>query len=256
MQQRSVRVAGAAGLALALAVGGVALALAVSNPAADGSGSALCSASAPKLTVQGSGEASASPDLVTLSIGINVTDSGAQASLVDDNSKANAVTTALERGGVAAKDIQTTDVSIQPQYNFAGTITGYQMANTITAKLRNFATAGAVVDAAASAAGNAARIDSLSFSIEDPRKIEDRARTDAVHQAVSHARSMARAAGERLGPVCSLADATPLDNTGVIHGAFAPSAAAADAVPLQPGTQDATAQITMVYALEPPHAGA
>ena len=125
------------------------------------------------------------------------------------------------------------------------------MTNTLTAELHDFATAGSVLDALTSAAGNATRIDSVTFSLRDPRKIEDTARTDAVHQAVSHARSMAQAAGERLGPVCSLTDQSSSDYAPSAFGAERASSAAA--VPLQPGTQQESAQITLVYALEQPH---
>jgi hypothetical protein len=92
----------------------------------------------------------------------------------------------------------------------------------------------------------------LTFSIEDPRKIEDKARTDAVHQAVSHAQSMAQAAGERLGPVCSLSDDSSPSyfNPGPLHAAA--SSAAAAPVPLQAGTQQVSAQVTLVYALVQP----
>ena len=182
--------------------------------------------------MQGTGNASATPDLLTVSVDIDVTEPSAQASLVDDNSKAAAVIAALKQGGVAAKDIQTSDVSIQPNYSLTGTITGYEMTNTLTAQLHDFSTAGSVIDAVAAAAGNAARIDSLTFSIQDPRQIEDRARNDAVHQAVSHARSMAAAAGERLGPVCSLTDDSSPDyaqpsprGAAIAAGAWPPGAA-------------------------------
>lgn len=253
MAQHTVRVAGAIALTVALAVGAVALGLAASNTAPTSAAVVPCSGSAPKLTVQGTGNASATPDLLTVTVDIDVTGPSAQASLVDDNTKASAVTTVLKQGGVATKDIQTSNVSIQPQYNLAGNITGYEMTNTLTAKLRDFSTAGSVLDSLTAAAGNAARIDSLSFSIDDPRTIEDTARTDAVHQAVSHARSMARAAGERLGPVCSLTDDSTPDYLptpfGIANGA-AQSAKAA--VPLEPGSQQVSAQITLVYGLVPP----
>jgi len=199
--------------------------------------------------------ATGTPDLLTVSVGIDVTDSSAQASLADDNSKATAVTAALQQGGILDKDVQTSNLSINPHYNISGAITGYEVTNTLTANLHNFTTAGAVIDALASAAGNAVRVNSLTFSMQDPRGMEDQARTDAVHQAVSHAKSMAEAAGDRLGPVCSLSDQTP---TGYVspdlnsQGAYA-SASAAN-VPLEAGTQQASAQVTIVYGLERPTA--
>jgi hypothetical protein len=261
MQTTTMRVAGVIGITVALAVGGVALGLAASGPspvASSGSPpSAVCAASAPKLTVQGTGTASATPDVLTVTVDIDVTDPSAQASLVDDNTKASAVTAVLRDGGVPAKDIQTSDVSIQPDYNLAGSITGYEMTDTLTAELRNFSTAGSVLDNLTAAAGNAARVDSLTFSIEDPRTVEDTARTDAVHQAVSHARSMAQAAGERLGPVCSLTDSTTPDFgfDQPLKAASASTPNAQNTVPLQPGTQQESAQVSVVYSLEQGHAG-
>jgi uncharacterized protein len=256
MRGRTGRAVLVGGVVVALAVGGVGLGLAASQspgaPLAQASPSALCASSAPKLTVAGSGLASATPNLLTVAIDINVTGSGAQVSLTDDSSRAGAVTAVLEPGGVAAQDIQTSDVSLQPQYSLTGAVTGYQMSNTITAKLRDFTTAGSILDQLASAGGNATRIDSLTFSIADPRSIEDQARTDAVHQAVSHAQSMARAAGERLGPVCSMSDQSsatfPQYNT---FDEAAPGMTASGAtVPLEAGTQQESAQVTLVYGLE------
>jgi len=252
MQQRIARVVGVVAVVGALVVGGVALGLAASVETSAAAPPAPCGGSSPKLTVQGTGNASATPNLLTVSLDIDVTDPSAHAALVDDNTKASAVTTVLQHGGVADKDIQTSNVSIEPQYNLGGTITGYEMTNTITAELRDFSTAGAVFDEVTGAAGNAARIDSLTFSIEDPRTIEDAARTDAVHQAVSHARSMARAAGERLGPVCSLTDQSPDFGLQVPSAAGKAASAPSDQtpVPLQAGSQYVSAQITLVYGLE------
>jgi hypothetical protein len=102
--------------------------------------------------------------------------------------------------------------------------------------------------------GNATRINSLDFSVADTRGLEDRARTDAVHQAVAHARSMAVAAGEQLGPVCSLTDRSQTENYNEPFAAGLPSATsnAPAAVPLEAGSQQETAQVSMVYALLPP----
>jgi uncharacterized protein YggE len=214
-----------------------------------------CGGSAPRLTVQGTGLANGTPNLLTVSVGIDVTDPTAATAMTDDNAKATAVTGVLTQGGVAAKDVQTSNLSINPQYNSKGVITGYEVTNTLTAKLRNFATAGSVIDAIAGAAGNATRLNGLNFSVEDTRGLEDRARTDAVHQAVTHARSMALAAGERLGAVCSLSDQSQTQVYGQNFSAQASAAGvdnAASPVPLSPGSQQETAQVTMVYALRPP----
>jgi uncharacterized protein len=223
-----------------------------SSHAADPSPS--CGGSGPKLTVQGTGLATGTPNLLTATIGISVTDGTATAALADDDNRATTVTSLLSKGGVAPADVQTSDVSIFPNYNDHGYITGYQVSNTLTAKLRNFANAGSLIDAVAGAAGNAIRLNSLTFSVEDTRALEDQARSDAVHQAVSHAQSMALAAGERLGPVCSLTDNSQTNSSPPYLQFGQASAAPADnaaGLPLEAGSQQESDQVTMVYELLP-----
>ncbi|MDA8183623.1 MAG: SIMPL domain-containing protein [Acidimicrobiales bacterium] len=252
----------------AVALGAVALAAgstlaACSSQASAAAAPPSCSAGSPKLTLQGNGLASAPPNLLTVVVEVDVTKPSASSALADDNAKTAALSAALVHGGVASKDIQTSGLSIQPQYNYphgVQTLTGYSVSNTVTAKIHDLATAGSVVDSLGAAAGNAVRIDALSFSVQDPRSLQDQARADAVKQAVSHAQAMATAAGERLGPVCSITDDASVPN--VVHapaygynGIAAGSLAAPSAsVPLSPGTEQQSASVTMVYSLVAPRA--
>jgi uncharacterized protein len=122
--------------------------------------------------------------------------------------------------------------------------------NTVTATLRHIAVAGAAIDAVVGEAGNAAQINSLSFSFSNPGRVQDQARARAVQQAVSHARAMASAAGRRLGPVCSLSDSTPVQNPIQNTQDFASAGLSANAaVPVEAGRQSESDQITLVYAL-------
>jgi uncharacterized protein YggE len=215
-----------------------------------------CAGSVPKLTVQGNGTATGTPDLLTLVAQVDVTDATAEASLADDNARTAAVVGALEADGVAAKDVQTTNLSIQPNYTWTDNtekLTGYAVDDTISANFHApFATAGKAIDDITGVAGNDLQIEALNFSFEDPRMVEDQARTDAVTQAVSHAESMAAAAGEQLGAVCSVTDDSAVQQyypVGDDSAAGSPQTAAR--TPLQPGTQQETAQVTVVYALRP-----
>jgi hypothetical protein len=213
-----------------------------------------CAGSVPKLTVQGSGTATGTPDLLTLVAQINVADATAELSLADDNARTAAVLAALEADGVAKKDIQTTNLSIQPNYTWTDNterLTGYAVNDTISANFHApFSASGKAIDDITGIAGNDLQIEGLNFSFEDPRVVEDQARTDAVTQAVSHAQSMAAAAGEQLGAVCSVTDDSAVQQYNPEPGAFASaSGQAATRTPLQPGTQEETAQVTIVYAL-------
>jgi uncharacterized protein YggE len=111
--------------------------------------------------------------------------------------------------------------------------------------------AGAVIDAATGAGGNAVSVDSLSFTRTDPRTLENRARSDAVHQAVTHAAAMAGAAGQRLSALCSLTDQSGLTTPTPLRLGAVAASADASSVPLEGGTQQASAQVTLVYELVP-----
>jgi uncharacterized protein YggE len=235
-----------AGLGLALTDAGA------STPAPVPAG---CSGSNPKLTVQGTGQAFGTPDVLSAVFGFSTTAGTTSAALSQNNAKVSQAVTALGANGVAARDIQTTGLSLQAQYAYphgVPTLTGYAATNTITATLRSTATAGAAIDAVVNATGDAVQINSLTFSFGNPTAVEDQARADAVHQAVSHAHAMATASGRTLGPVCSLTDNTqptgPYPNAGLDYAQNA--AGVANSVPVEPGTQTETDQVTLVYALK------
>ncbi len=239
----------------ALVVGGTGLGLALSAGAgASVAGPAGCGSSGPRLTVQGTGQASGTPDLLTAVFGFNSTAGTSAAALSQNNAEVNQALLALGGKGVAHADVQTTGLTLAPQYVYpkgVPTLTGYSVTNTVTAKLRDTKTAGDALDAVVNATGNAATINSLSFSFSDPTQVEDQARTKAVHQAVAHAGAMASAAGRKLGPVCSLTDNTQpaLLTPGAAGLAYGAQSDAASSVPVEPGSQTQSDQVTMVYAL-------
>jgi uncharacterized protein YggE len=211
------------------------------------------------LSEQGTGVVTATPDLLTLTIGVSSTGPTATTALSANDTAGTAVLAAFKAGGVAAKDLQTTGLSIQAEYAMTGTVvTGYEVDDTVVAKIRTLTTAGTLIDAAVTAGGNAVRIDGLAFSLTNPRPLQDQARTEAVHRAVSHAEAMAAAAGEHLGALCSLTDenqtggtTTPVIFRAAAGSSTAGSAAAAPSVPVQTGSQTVSDQVRVVYALVP-----
>jgi uncharacterized protein len=239
---------GAAGLAVALT--GVAAATPASPPSAQAS----CASSAPHLTVEGTGQGSGTPDVLNAVFGFSSTAASSAAALSQNNSEVALALQSLSANGVAKSDTQTTGLNLSAQYAYphgVPTLTGYQATETITATLRNASTEGTAIDDVVNATGNAAQVNSLTFSFGNPSVVQDKARTAAVHQAVAHAQAMAAASGRKLGPVCSLTDNT--QPTGLPSGYGLNDAAAptsqATALPLEPGTQIESDEVTMVYAL-------
>ena len=107
-------------------------------------------------------------------------------------------------GGVAAKDVQTTDLTINPDYTTTSdgqtVIDGYDVSNSVDDhRDRKLGSAGAVIDAATAAGGNALSIDSLSFERPDPRTLEDRGPARRGAPGGRPRRRHGRAAGQRLG---------------------------------------------------------
>jgi hypothetical protein len=199
------------------------------------------------IQVKAVGKVTGTPDTVTIAVGVQTTASTAGAALDENNAKANAVIAVLKGKGVAVADLQTSGLSVSPTYSNSGnTITGYQVTNSLTVTLHGIDKAGAIIDAVQSAAGDATRIDQLSFSIGDSSSLRTAARTDAVKQATASAKQLAAAAGVQLGQVLSITE-DPDDQTN--PPVYAAAEAAAGSVPIQAGSQDLTVTVQLVFAI-------
>jgi len=200
------------------------------------------------IVAQATGTISGTPDVVTVVIGVQTQSASAQTALDDNNKRAADVIAVLKESGVAPADLQTSQLSVNPSYDEKGQlITGYQVTNMVTAKLRDISTAGAVIDAAGKTAGDAVRVQQLSFSIDDDSALRAEARADAVKRAQAQAKQMADAAGIQLGAIRSITE------TPVAMPAVYPSLAAADSaagsVPIEPGSQELSVVVQVVYAI-------
>jgi uncharacterized protein YggE len=209
------------------------------------------SGSPPAITAQGTGRVKGQPDLLTLVLGVETRAASSDAALKDNANRANALIDTLKGHGVAAADIATSQLSISPTYDNNGQhITGYQVSNQVTARLHDLKGAGAVIDAAAGAAGDAIRIQQVALSFDDDSALLATARADAVRRAHDQADQMARAAGVRLGRVRSISEGTSVSQPYPRLGAFPAPGAAAAPTPIQPGTQELTVDVTAVYDIE------
>jgi uncharacterized protein YggE len=236
----------------ALALGGAALGVATQSSGAVDRPQPGCGPTAAKLTVEGTGQATGTPDLFTVVVRVAASGPSATAAMATDNTLAAGVVTAFTGGGVATRDIQTSGLTLQPNYAYpkgVPTITGYQVTNSITATLHDISKSGALLDAVVAAGGNAVQIQSIGFSASDPSLVAARARARATTQAVTHARALARAAGQSLGPVCALTDEPEASVNEHAAESLGSDAAGTTDVPIESGSQTQSAQVTLVYAL-------
>jgi uncharacterized protein YggE len=210
--------------------------------------SAASDQTARTISTRGLGVVTGTPDTLDLVIGVQTSASTAADALAADNTKAAALIASLLKGGVAKADLQTTQLEIQPTYaDKSVEITGYQVSNTVRATLHNLTSAGTVIDDAARAAGDAARVQEISFSIGDDSALLAQARVQAVKQAKTQATAMAAAAGTSVARVRTISEVTSGGVPITYNGAAASSAAAA--VPLEAGSQQLSVSVDVTYDL-------
>jgi uncharacterized protein YggE len=199
------------------------------------------------ITSHGTGRVSGAPDVMTMSVGVETRATHASDALSQNGALTAAVIRSLTAHGVATKDIQTAQLSLYPQYdNSARTITGYQVSDSVTAKVRDISKAGPTIDAALAAAGDAGRMNGVSFSFDDNSQLLAQARKDAVTQAIAQAQQLAAAAGVKLGSLQSLTEDSS-QPPNVFNSAPSAPAPGGGGTPIQPGTQDLTVQVTGVW---------
>jgi uncharacterized protein len=212
------------------------------------------SADRPTLTVHGTSTIDAVPDLLTVVMGVQTMAAAAAAALADNNTKSQRLLAQLRTSGVADRDLQTSQLSVNPTYDPKGKINGYQVTNLVTAKLRQLDKAGGLIDSAAAAVGDAVRIQSLAFSVDQTSATFEKARAAAVKDATTRAKTIAKAAGVRLGRIRTITDDTqpapPPLTFGVGAAASTGTGAAAPAIAIAPGTQQVTSNVTVIYELK------
>ncbi len=194
------------------------------------------------ITVTGNGTANATPDKASFDFGVQVNASTAADAISKDNEQANAIIAALKNAGIDSADIQTTQVSLWPQTSSDGTqITGYQASNSVnvTAPLGK---AGDLVDAAVGAGAN--NVDGPNLDVSDQSSYYAQALKLAVADAKTQAQAIADAAGLTLGGILHISDEGSAP-TPIMYGALA--ASAKSATPIQAGTQQIQATVTVTY---------
>ena len=199
-----------------------------------------------QVTVVGSGHVQGVPDTLTADVGIEFTARDVTAAMDQTNTRQQAVIDALANAGADRKDISTTNVTLQPQYdNAGGTITGYRAANAIRVKIHPAGTASRLLAVIVGTGGDATRINSVSYSIADDSQLVKDARARAFQDAKDRAAQYAQLSGLGLGKIISISEAS---------GGAAPTATPAprmmpSSVPLEPGQQTVSFSVTAVWEL-------
>lgn len=236
-------------LALALALPGVAMAH--TDQPAIGAASTL-------LTISAEGKTARIPDLAVFTAGVTTQGATASEALAANSAAMNRLMAALRKAGIAERDIQTSQISLNPLYGqpVVGPngmvvqepkIIGYQATNTVNVRSRDIAGFGKVLDALVASGAN--QVNGPAFQIAEPAAALDEARTSAMKTARARAELYAKAAGLRVVRIVSISES---GGYAPPQPVYAMAKMAEDrSAPISAGEVEAQVNLTVQFELAP-----
>ncbi len=169
------------------------------------------------ITVNGTAEAFAIPDVATFSFGVTEKAKTVAEAQTAASDKINSALSAVRGSGIEDKDIKTTAYSISPSYEYVGancnefrctpgtrTLTGYEVSQSVQVKIRDLDKVGSVFSSIG--ALDVENVSGLTFSIDDIEKIKAQAQAQAIADAKAKAKVLASQLGVRLVKITSFYD--------------------------------------------------
>jgi uncharacterized protein len=215
------------------------------------------------LTVNAEGKSTRTPDLAVFTAGVTSEAPTASAALAANSRDMNSVVAALKQAGIADRDIQTSNLNLDPVYlppkrlpdgsyeQGPQKISGYRVNNTVTVRQRKLDQYGKVIDTLVSAGAN--QVNGPSFTMDSPDAALDEARSDAIAKAKARADLYARAAGLHVVRIVSISEGGgvgPVQPMMYRRVAMAATPAAAPA-PVEAGELELGASVTVQFELAP-----
>jgi uncharacterized protein len=205
-----------------------------------------------RLDVSATGEVTRVPDLAIISAGVQTLKPTATAAIEENAARMERVRAALERAGIEDKDIQTSNLSLNPEYQYDQNrpprLTGYRASNTVNVKFRDLKRTGAILDALVAEGAN--QINGPSLTIDKPESALDEARTRAIANGRARADLYARALGMRVARLISVSESggyavpPPMPMVAMMAERSADASSKID-----PGTQQLQVSVSMSFEL-------
>src|SRR3954468_314107 len=196
----------------------------------------------------GEGRGAVAPDVARVAIGVDAQNPSLARANADATARMTKVRAAIEKAGVAAKDVRTTRYAVEVQRSFekpnAGAVVGYRVTNQVLVTIRDLPRIGALLDQVVAAGAN--DVGALSMDKEDVSADRARALERAVGDARARAAVLAKAAGASLGEALQVNEGGP---TPIPLGVMNMRAAAASDVPVSAGELELVATVDVVFAL-------
>jgi uncharacterized protein YggE len=161
-----------------------------------------------RLDLSVTGEATRIPDVAMISSGVVTRAASARAALQQNAAKMDRVRAALKRAGIADRDIQTSNISLSPDYRYAENqppkLTGYTASNQVNVRFRDIAATGEILDALVAEGAN--QINGPTLTIDKPDEALDEARAKALAAGRARAELYARSLGMRVVRLLSVSE--------------------------------------------------
>jgi uncharacterized protein YggE len=160
------------------------------------------------ITLMGRGSIEQAPDVAMINVGVQVEAKTAADAMAQQATNMNGVFAAVKAAGIADRDMQTGNMSLNPVYEYPNNarprLTGYQASNSITIKVRKLDTLGKTLDAVVKGGGNT--INGISFSVDQPEKFQNDARVEAIKDAAAKAELYAQAVGYKVKRIVTISE--------------------------------------------------
>ena len=161
-----------------------------------------------RLDISATGEATRVPDVAMVSSGVVTRAASARAAIQQNAVKMDRVRAALKRAGIADRDIQTSNISLNPEYVYAENqpprLSGYTASNQVSVRFRNIAATGDILDALVAEGAN--QISGPSLTVDKPEEALDEARAKALAAGRARAELYARSLGMRVARLLSVSE--------------------------------------------------
>jgi len=158
------------------------------------------------LSVAAQAEAKRVPDIATVSTGVVTRAADANAAMRANAEQMAKVVAAIKAAGIAAKDVQTSGISLNPTYQYGENqppkITGYEAHNTVNVVVRDIGRLGKILDSFAAVGAN--QINGPTFDVENKDEAYDEARRKAVEKAQVRAEMYAKTLGMKVRRIVSI----------------------------------------------------
>ena len=200
--------------------------------------------------VSGEGKVNVKPDMASVNVGIRAQAQTVKAVQDQINTVINKISEAVKSLGVDAKDIQTINYSIYPDYDYSGSsqrIKGYTASTNLSVKVRDTDQVNNVIDAATSNGAN--EVSGISFEVSDKHKAENEARQKAVEEAKKKAEQAAKIAGFKLGKIINYSESfgeepRPISLRSLSQGT------PESTTQIEPGSSEVKVTVTLSYEIQ------